>query len=106
MERIFQALMFVDFYGMAPWTYNIQQPPAFSLQPQIIESTKLRDVAVFVTCSTIWKLLDKDDDLGASHMLLNTKGTSRFHNCQNDDQGIKNICFRFCFPLIFSKAKL
>ena len=77
MEHIFQALMFVDFYGMAPWTYNIQQPPAFSLQPQIIESTKLRDVAVFVTCSTIWKLLDKDDDLRASHELLNTKGTSR-----------------------------
>ena len=26
-----------------------------------------------MTCSAIWGLLDKDDDLGASHELLNTE---------------------------------
>ena len=28
---------------------------------------------IYVTCSAIWGLLDKDDDLRASHELLNTE---------------------------------
>ena len=32
-------------------------------------------VALYVTCSAIWGLLDKDDDLRASHELLNTERT-------------------------------
>ena len=31
-----------------------------------------RDI-IYVTCSAIWGLLDKDDDLRASHGLLNTE---------------------------------
>ena len=30
-------------------------------------------ISKYVTCSVIWGLLDKDDDLKASHELLNTE---------------------------------
>ena len=31
------------------------------------------DYYIYVTCSAIWGLLDKDDDLRASYELLNTE---------------------------------
>ena len=33
-------------------------------------------ITTFVTCSAIWGLLDEDDDLRASHDLLNTERIS------------------------------